>query len=70
MQQSPNATHHVDMARTLPKPMCRLDEIMVEQKRKGENYADWQKRRYPVKATRPYSLNDFSRVKESNYGRY
>ena len=48
----------------------RIDEILLEQKKKGENYADWQKERYPVKATRPYSSNDFSRVKENNYGRY
>lgn len=29
----------------------RLDQILVEQKKKGESYADWQKKQYPVKAS-------------------
>lgn len=41
----------ISESRTKVKPTCRLDEIMVEQKAKGENYADWQARRYPVKAS-------------------
>lgn len=28
-----------------------IDRILIEQKAKGENYADWQKERYPVNAT-------------------
>lgn len=30
-----------------------LDRIVVEQHKKGENYADWQKHRYPVKVNFP-----------------
>ena len=29
----------------------RLDQILVEQKAKGKNYADWQKEHYPTKAS-------------------
>lgn len=39
----------------------RIDEILQEQKAKGGNYATWQKERYPVKATRPFSSPDLSR---------
>ena len=49
----PNATSQVTVNNTKVKPTCRLDEIMVEQKAKGENYADWQARRYPVKVEVP-----------------
>ena len=39
----------------------RIDEILVEQKAKGKNYADWQKEHYPVKAshteTRDYVMS-------------
>lgn len=30
-----------------------IDRIVVEQHKKGENYADWQKKRYPVKVNFP-----------------
>ena len=30
-----------------------IDKIVVEQHKKGENYADWQKHRYPVKVAFP-----------------
>ena len=28
-----------------------IDRILVEQKAKGKNYADWQKERYPVETS-------------------
>lgn len=28
-----------------------IDRILIEQKAKGKNYADWQKERYPVEAS-------------------
>lgn len=59
-----NETKYVEVQRTsATKLNSRLDEILVEQKAKGQNYADWQKERYPVKATRPFSNPDLSRSK-------
>ena len=52
----PNATGQVTVNNTRVKPTCRLDEIMIEQKAKGENYADWQAHRYPVKVEVPRTI--------------
>ena len=59
-----NETKNVEVKRTSATQLNnKLDQILVEQKAKGENYADWQKKRYPVKATRPFSNPDLSRSK-------
>lgn len=48
----------------------KLDKILIEQKAKGENYADWQKKRYPVEASHKNSRNDVSiYVKENANGK-
>lgn len=45
----------VDFKDTKKKATNRLDQILIEQKEKGENYADWQAQRYPIRAERPQS---------------
>ena len=42
---------HVVPSKPKVKPKFILDEIMAEQRAKGENYADWQKEHYPIRAT-------------------
>ena len=49
----------VDFKDTKKKVTNRLDQILIEQKAKGENYADWQKARYPIKAERPQNRNSY-----------
>lgn len=59
-----NETKNIEVKRTSATQLNnKLDQILVEQKAKGENYADWQKQKYPVKATRPFSNPDLSRGK-------
>ena len=35
--------------------LCKIDQILLEMKAKKKTYADWQKERYPVEATRKFS---------------
>ena len=35
--------------------LCKIDRILLEMKAKKKTYADWQKERYPVEATRKFS---------------
>lgn len=51
MYTIPDETNKVEVNTMNTKVNNRIDEILVEQKAKGKNYADWQKEQYPVKAT-------------------
>lgn len=56
METLGSPTKEVQFAKpTKTTGLCKLDKIMVEQKAKGENYADWQAQRYPIRAERPQS---------------
>ena len=50
----------------------KLDKIMIEQRAKGEKYADWQNERYPVTVSHKNSRRDIEfeeRLKEITNGK-